>query len=483
MKETIENQTFIIFGSTGDLARRKLFPALYTLFKQNVITGSIPIIAVSRRELSADQFIGLLEPETFMPRADRETLSRFFAGVHYCRMNIEAQEGIAGFSTLLSRLDNQGGCRGNKTFYFATPAEKFDPATQILKMSGALAGQGTKKVVFEKPFGSDLASARKLNECIRSVFDEERIFRIDHYLGKELVQNIMVFRFANPLYNDLWNNAFIDNVQITIAETLGVETRGRYYDKSGAVRDMLQNHLLQILSLVGMEAPTSLSADDIRDRKVALLKAVQPVQPEAVVAGQYSGGLINGNAVASYREEPDVSSDSHTETYIAAKALINNDRWKGVPFYLRTGKRLKERYSDVVLVLKDTACRLFQSNAGQTCPNIIRIRIQPDEGIAVRFNAKIPGAEVKLQPVHMDFCHKCTFEHNTPEAYELLIEQILRGNQTLFTRWDEVEQNWKIVAPLLQSAGEKHHFYASGTEGPAEANTLLEKEGRRWIDK
>ena len=481
MEEKIQNQMIVIFGATGDLTKRKLIPALYSLYKKGTIDANIPIICTSRRPINKNQYLDTLGLNEFIPDTNTETFSTFVKNIHYLSLDLKSKEGMADFFNALMSLDSEYNCGGNKVFYLATSPEMFDPVTKILNECKISENAGWKRVIYEKPFGSDLTSARKLNECIRPVFSEKEIYRIDHYLGKELVQNILVFRFANSLYNNLWNNRYIDNVQITISETVGVETRGQYYDKAGAIRDMLQNHMMQIVTLVGMEAPESISADGIRDAKVNLLKSLVPIQTEDVLLGQYDSGTIDGKGVAAYREELNVSPTSKTETFVALKILINNERWKGVPFYLRTGKRLKNRYSEVVLSLKDISCKLFCDECTDRNPNIIHIRIQPHEGIAVRFNAKLPGAEIKLHPVLMNYCQKCQFEHNTPEAYELLLEQILRGNQTLFTRWDEVEESWKFVEPLLEISNKNISMYKSGSEGPKEADMLLEKNGHKWI--
>jgi glucose-6-phosphate 1-dehydrogenase len=356
--------------------------------------------------------------------------------------------------------------------------------TEKMKKGGLLQGKGWKRVVYEKPFGYDLKSARKLNRCVTSVFQEKEIYRIDHYLGKELVQNILVLRFANSLFEQIWNKKFIDHIQITIAEKVGVGERGRYYDHVGAVRDMVQNHLLQVLSLVAMEPPVSIQADAIRDKKVKVLRVLRKSKPSDIVIGQYGRGKVDGKTVKAYREEAFVNANSDTETFAALKVCLDNKRWKGVPFYIRTGKRLKERLAEVNLVLKDVACKLFCSNETFFGPNIVSLRIQPQEGFAVRFNVKKPGPVLYPFPVSMEFSHKAEFGMNTPEAYKILLHEIMLGSQTLFTRWDGVEESWKFADRLLKIVKNKtKNFpnYRAGTFGPKEAEDLLHRDGRNWI--
>jgi glucose-6-phosphate 1-dehydrogenase len=357
----------------------------------------------------------------------------------------------------------------------------FERVITIINRAGLIQGQGWRRVAFEKPFGYDTPSAKQLNDAITDVFGEDQIYRIDHYLGKELVQNILTLRFANALFENVWNCDFIDHVQITVAEQGGVETRGGYYDKSGAVRDMLQNHLLQILCLTAMDSPSSLQADAIHNQKIKVLNAIRSPESTDLVLGQYGPG----NHKPGYRQEHDVPEDSKTETFIAARLYIDNKRWKDVPFYLRTGKALAKRYAEVNVVLKDVSCPLFSQN-GVCLPrsNVITIRIQPDEGISVRFNAKKPGASIALQEVAMDFCHHCLFALNTPEAYEVLLQHLMEGDQTLFTRWDSVLASWEYidqVKTLLNS--QKHRFpnYEAGSMGPKETDSLLANLGHQWI--
>jgi len=482
-KKISDNSMIIIFGATGNLAKRKLIPAFYHLYAKEVARENVPIVCIARKLITKDQFAALLNPEEFIPEANQKTLSEFLGQVYYYPMDLQKDTAYSDFAEFISKVDDTHNCKGRRIFYLALPPSLFEPAVGILQSSNLLNGEGWKRVVFEKPFGYDLASARELNKCIYSVFKEEEIYRIDHYLGKEAVQNILALRFANSIFEEVWDNRFIDHVQITVAEKIGIETRGAYYDRAGAIRDMVQNHLLQVLSLAAMESPGSLNADDIRDEKVRVLRALEKIRPEDVVVGQYGQGTIDGEKVLPYRKERLVSPGSETETYAALKVSINNKRWKRVPFYLRTGKRLVASYAEIDLVLKDVSYRLFPKQEPGGLPNVITIRIQPDEGVAISFNAKHPGYEMKLHPATMEFCRLCQFDINSPEAYETLLYEIMSGDQTLFTRWDGVEASWRYMEPVLRIVkNRKKEFpnYAAGTFGPEEAERLIKRDGREW---
>ncbi len=469
----------VLFGATGDLTKRKLVPALYNLYSRG-INRNIPVVCVGRREITKDEFIKLLEINQFIPKANKKILSQFLRSIEYVQLDF-SEKNPSQFEKSIGKIDKKYDCKGNRAFYLATPPNLFEIITNILHKGSLLKGKGWKRVVYEKPFGYDLNSARKLNKCINAVFNEKQIYRIDHYLGKELVQNIMVLRFANSVFEQIWNNKFIDHVEITLSETVGVESRGKYYEKSGVMRDMVQNHALQILSLTAMEQPKSISDADIHNEKVKVFNALQKLKPDELVLGQYDKGVVLGKKITPYKKEPDVAADSTTSTYAALKVFINNKRWSRVPFYIRTGKSLGKTYEEVNLVLKDAVCGLFCGDKDIKGKNVVTIRVKPDEGISIRFNSKIPGT-MKLHPVKMDFCHECEFGVNTPAAYEKLLHEIFLGDQTLFTRWDEVESSWKFIDPILKIAEKKKPFlYKAGSTGPKEAEELLKKDGHEWI--
>lgn len=477
----IDDMMIVIFGSTGDLTRRKLIPALYKLHIHRQLKSNIPIVCIGRRPLDNKGFIDLLQISKFMPKADKASLSSFLKRIRYIKAEL-TDDGSKALGAGIRKIQKQCKC-SNMMLYLAVPPNLFIPTVDVMKQSGMLSGAGWRRAVFEKPFGSDHASAKKLNRHISPIFKEQDIYRVDHYLGKELVQNIMVFRFANTMFEEIWNRDFVDHVQITLSETVGVETRGTYYDQAGAIRDMIQSHLLQVMALTAMEPPLTNSADDIRDEKVKIFKSLR--RPKEVVVGQYGAGKVGGKKVAAYRKEDKVHPHSNTETYAAVKVMIDNKRWKGVPFYLRTGKRMEKKYSEINLVLKDVACELFCEERKYQGPNVITIRIQPEEGILIHFNAKVPGQGIKLQSVDMEFCHTCLFGLATPEAYETILRDIMRGDQTLFTRWDGVEGCWKYVDPVMKLASRKKKKfpnYTAGSTGPKEADELMKKDNREWIN-
>lgn len=473
-----EDIFIIIFGATGDLTKRELIPALFYLFSKNQITKKTRIIGVARKPFSKTEFIKHLSLNEFIPNADEKNLKNFTEILDYFSMDF-TNPNIKELRAYINRYQEKLGVN-NKIFYLAISPALFKVVVEIIQSSNLLDGRGWKRVIIEKPFGHNLVSARELNKYISSVFDEKDIYRIDHFLAKELVENIMVFRFANTIFEQIWYNKFVDNIQITVAETLGVELRAGYYDKAGAIRDMVQNHILQILSLVAMESPNSMDPDDIRDQKVKVFRAIQKVKPEDVVVGQYTQGSIQGKKVVGYREEPGILKNSKTETYAAIKFIINNYRWRGVPFYIRTGKKLNKKHAEVNVVLKDVACDLFCLNKKTPSQNVITLRIQPYEGISIKFNTKLPGHGMTLYPTTMDFCHKCKFGINTPEAYEHLLYDVIIGDKTLFTRWDGNEASWKIIDPIIKNL-KSPELYPIGSEGPIAAEKMLKKDGKKWI--
>jgi glucose-6-phosphate 1-dehydrogenase len=475
----------VVFGGTGDLARRKLLPAMF----QRDVAGQLPdeavIIGTARGKLSTEGFVtlGRKSIEEHVPDGERDTeaLDRFLARLRYVSMDADGEAGWPDLVDVLQPLQDR-----IIVFYLATGPALFGPICERIGQFG-LAG-GEARVVVEKPVGRDLASARAVNEAIGKVFPEERIYRIDHYLGKETVQNLMALRFANGLFEPLWNAAHIDHVQITVAESLGVEGRAGYYDTAGALRDMVQNHMLQLLCLVAMEPPARLDADAVRDEKLKVLRALKPVADALVhnvVRGQYRAGASAGGAVPGYLEELG-EADSTTETFVAIKAGVENWRWAGVPFYLRTGKRLAERVSEIVITLRPIPHSVFETSAGPIAENRLIIRLQPDEGVKLWLMIKDPGpGGMRLRQMPLDMSFSSAFRVRNPDAYERLVLDVVRGNQTLFMRRDEVEAAWTWIDPILEAwgqSGEAPKTYTAGTWGPSAAIALIERDGRTWAD-
>jgi len=487
--------TLVIFGATGDLTHRKLMPAFYDLEFKNALHKDFKVIGFARRNKSNESYreeiLNSIKKFSKM-KINEEVWKRLEKKIYYHQSEFYDFNGYKKLDKFMGAIAGEKSKNCNKVFYLAAASEFFEVIVNNLKKAGLAfksdEGDAYNRVVFEKPFGRDLKSAKKLNGIIRGVFNENQIFRIDHYLAKELVQNLLVLRFANSIFEPLWNKKYIDHVQITVAEELGVDARGGYYDKSGALRDIMQNHMLQLITLVAMELPVSLNADDIRQEKVKVLRSIEPFSVKDVknlaVRGQYDSGKINNEKIKSYRNEVGVAKNSHTETFAALKLKIDNLRWSGVPFYMRTGKRLNERVAEISIVFKKTPSVLFHQHMEGLDPNMLIIRIQPDEGISLQFNAKIPGPRMLIEPVRMDFCHECKFGPNSPEAYERLIHDVMVGGSTLFTRWDEVEYSWKII-DIIQKAWKKKKIklpnYNPGSWGPKEADNLIQKDGRKWI--
>ncbi len=495
-RRQIEPCTVVIFGASGDLTARKLIPALYHLALENALPTPYRIIGFARRDKTDDSFRAeLREALNQFSRTkpvNEEVWSKFAANLSYCQADIAD---AAGYQKLKALIDQSGDVRlkTNLLFYLATNPSQFGEISQHLSQVGLLQkceqGGCMQRLVVEKPFGHDLPSARELNaELIRHAH-ETQIFRIDHYLGKETVQNILTFRFSNSIFEHLWNRDTVDHVQITVAEKLGVGSRGGYYEESGAMRDMVQNHVLQVLSLIGMEPPVSLEAESVRDEKVKLLKSIRPMTPaeiaKNIVRGQYFAGDVDGDARPAYRSEPKVNPKSNVETFVAMKLWIDNWRWSGVPFYIRTGKNLPVSASEVRIQFKPAPNILFAAKSGvKLDPNSLTLRLQPNEGITIRFNGKVPGAATKLQPVRMRFSYDSEFGAYTPEAYERLLLEAIAADATLFIRRDEVETAWGIVDAIRNSWTSRpltnREFYLAGTWGPTAADELLANDGREW---
>ncbi|MBI4642704.1 MAG: glucose-6-phosphate dehydrogenase [Deltaproteobacteria bacterium] len=489
-----EPTVFVIFGAGGDLAWRKLIPALYNLFLDRWLPEKFLILGQGHRHLSDAEFSHQLRQgvDKFSRRGKTEDAAWDLFAVHltFIASELDDSQGYTQLAKDLAVKDKEWNVRANRVFYLAVPPPMIGVVTRELAKARLNLDRQQARIVVEKPFGQDLASARELNRTLAQTFDESQIFRIDHYLGKETVQNILAFRFANTLFEPVWSRRYIDHVQITVAEQVGVENRGHYYDAAGALRDMIQNHLLQILCLIAMEPPISFNADEVRNKKVDVLKAVRPILPEQVqhfaVRGQYGAGWIEGQHIPGYRAEPNVAPDSATETYAAVKLLVDNWRWQGVPFYLRTGKRLQARISEVSIQFRPVPHHTFPATAVLDWrPNRLIIAIQPEEGILLRFEAKYPGPTMRLSPVIMQFYYREAFRTIPPEAYETLLLDIMRGDATLFMRADQAEAAWAVLTPVLETWGAIRPTdfpnYQAGTWGPEAADILIAQDGRNWV--
>ena len=494
-RQAVEPCSIVVFGASGDLTARKLVPALYHLFKERQMPATFRIIGFARREKTDESWRAELREAlgqfSRTKPVDDAVWREFAANVCYCQGDLTDP---AGYARLRERLESFGQpeLRRHLLFYLAISPSQFGPAVEQLRQAGLLdreGGPGWQRVVVEKPFGHDLVSAQALNAELTRFAQERQIYRIDHYLGKETVQNILMFRFSNSIFERVWNRETVDHVQITVSEKLGVGGRGGYYEEAGALRDMMQNHLLQVLALVAMEPPVSLAAESVRDEKVKLLKSIRPLLPEQVarqvVRGQYLGGIMDGQPQPGYRQETRVQPESNVETYVALKLFIDNWRWSGVPFYLRTGKCLPLSASEVRVQFRPTPNVLFAAACGPKLdPNALTLRLQPDEGIHLRFNGKVPGAAVRVRPVRMHFSYVAEFGAYTPEAYERLLLEAIAGDATLFIRRDEVETAWQIADAVRAGWEGKElvpeEFYAAGTWGPSAADELVARGGHTW---
>jgi glucose-6-phosphate 1-dehydrogenase len=484
MRRPPEPFALTIFGASGDLTQRKLMPALYSLVFRGLLPDAFAILGVSRMEAGDDVFREHMRQAVIDHSRDEfreDVWQQLGERLFFVTADVSAA-GSEALAARLDELDETHGTSGNRVYYLAVPPKAFGPI--VTALGNARKASGWTRLIVEKPFGTDLASGRELNELVHNYFEEQEIYRIDHYLGKETVQNMLVLRFANGIFEPIWNRQFIDHVQITVAESLGVEGRGDFYDETGAMRDVVQNHMLQLVALTAMEPPIDFEAEAVRNEKVKVLKAMHTPGPKHVARGQYGPGFIEGAPVPGYREEDGVTPDSETETYVAAKLYVDNWRWADTPFYIRTGKRLPRRETTIAIQFKRAPHPPFEVDDEEGLrPNVLLIHIQPDEGVSLAVGAKVPGQGVSIRTVHMDFLYGGAFRVGLPEAYERLILDCLLGDATLFTRADEVEEQWALVDAMLAPwQRDRPHFpnYGAGTWGPHSADELLQRDGRSW---
>ena len=477
---------FVIFGGTGDLTKRKLIPALFSLMKEGRLSDEISIVLVGRRNKDANEYKKeLLEFVKVYSRYQlkNDDWSIFSEKIKYSKFDFIDED--KGYPALAKTLENYD----NRIFYLAVASEFFETIIKKLKKYNLIEiDKGFQRIMIEKPFGSSLESARKLNKSITKIIPEKKIFRVDHYLGKEMIQNILSIRFGNSIFEPLWNHHYIDNIQIISTETIGVESRGGYFDNTGIIKDMLQNHILQMLALIAMEPPVDLEPESIRNEKVKVLKSLRLFDKksarENIIKGQYNRGIVEGREVPAYREEERIAKNSNTETFIALKINVDNFRWAGVPFYIKTGKRLDSKTTEIVVQFKKLPGVNFYKNLNNGEPNLLVIRIQPEEGVFLQINAKSPEVSL-IEPVRVEYCHSCRVDHNSPEAYEQIILEAIRNNSSIFTRWDELECSWNFEKSIRESfKGIEPNYpnYMAGSKGPDEAVELLKREGRMWWD-
>src|SRR3954449_5594370 len=482
--------TMVIFGASGDLAQRKLLPALYNLAHEGALPERFNLIGASRREQTDDEYREAMKESiesNSRRRPDAQVLEGLLERMRYVSVPFDDSEAYGTLGKVIEELDADAGQPLARMYYLSTAPDFFSVIAEELKKAGLHRhDKADVRVVIEKPFGTDLESARALQKTISSVFRERQVFRIDHYLGKETVQNVMAFRFANLMFEPVWNRNYIDHVQITAAEDIGIGSRAGYYDSSGALRDLVQNHMMQLLALLCMEPPSSFDADKVRDEKVKILDAITPPTPEQVadmtVRAQYTAGTPGGEDVPGYLEEEDVPDDSQTETYAALRLEVHNWRWEGVPFFLRTGKRLSRKTTEIAVQLKPVPHLAFVSDGSVGVqPNLLILAVQPNEGVSLSLGAKIPGSRMRIRPVNMEFLYGSSFMSQSPEAYERLIQDAIRGEATLFTRDDEVIAQWSIIDPILKAWNEGQppkSMYAAGSPGPPQADELIAP--RKW---
>jgi len=488
--------TFVVFGASGDLTHRKLIPALFRLSKQKLLHPRTAIVGFARRAFTNQTFREEMRKAIAPTEASTAEWERFAETLYYVPGAFEDHNAFRALGQLLTEIEEKRGIPGNRIFYFATPPAAYAPLIRNIGAAG-LARRAIReeraapweRVIIEKPFGHDLESARELNALVHTVFAERQIFRIDHYLGKETVQNILVFRLGNGIFEPLWNNRYVEQVQITVAESVGIEGRSEYFEAAGISRDIFQNHMMQLLTLTAMEPPARFEADSVRDEKAKVLRTLHPMSPEEVardtVRGQYIAGAVGGTPVPGYREEQGVSPRSQTETYMAARIHVDNWRWSGVPFFLRTGKRLAKRATEIAIVFRQPPFSLFRSAGCETLEaNVLRLRIQPDEGISLSFGSKSPGQALHIDPVQMDFYYLTSFGQDPPDAYERLLLDCNLGDSTLCARRDEVELAWEFVDGILNTWNRDQNpplvTYPAGTWGPPEADELAHRFGYHW---
>jgi glucose-6-phosphate 1-dehydrogenase len=475
----------VIFGASGDLTHKKLMPALYALMFRRLLPAKFAIVGVARTDGDDDAFRNDMKQAVQQHARDEfreDVWDELAQNMHYVATDFADEGGENKLQELLTKCDEERGLGGNRVYYLAVPPGAFP--TIVDALGKRRSSSGWTRLIVEKPFGHDLASAKELNAMLWQHFDEQEIFRIDHYLGKETVQNMNALRFANGIFEPIWNRQFIDHVQITVAESIGIEGRAGYYESAGAIRDIFQNHLLQLLALTAMEPPIDFTAESVRNEKVKVLKALHTPGPKSVVRGQYGRGFIEGEEVVGYREEEGVAADSMTETFVAAKLYVDNWRWADTPFYVRMGKRLARRETTIAIQFKRAPHPPFQETTSEGMrPNVLLVHVQPDEGVSLAIGAKVPGQGMTIRTVHMDFLYGGAFRTGMPEAYERLVLDTLLGDGTLFTRADEVEEQWLLVDAIVAAwQRDRPSFpnYAAGTWGPPSADDLVHRDGRSW---
>jgi glucose-6-phosphate 1-dehydrogenase len=485
LRRTPEPCALVIFGASGDLTQKKLFPALYSLAFRKLLPDRFAVLGVARTEETDEEFQERMKEAVQQHGRDefrQDVWDALAAGMRYVATDFGDEGGQDEVASALEELDRERGLQGNRVYYLAIPPSVFP--TVVRALGKRRTPDGWMRLIVEKPFGHDLQSACALTDAIQEHFTEDEVFRIDHYLGKETVQNMLALRFANGIFEPIWNRQFIDHVQVTVAESIGIEARAGYYEQAGAIRDIFQNHLLQLLAITAMEPPIDFTAESVRNEKVKVLRAMHTPGPKSVVRGQYGRGFVEGEEVPAYREEDGVDPQSMTETYVAAKLYVDNWRWADTPFYVRMGKRLPRRETTIAIQFKRAPHPPFEeTSADGLRPNVLLVHIQPDEGVSLAIGAKVPGQGMTIRTVHMDFLYGGAFRTGMPEAYERLILDCMVGDATLFTRTDEVMEQWKlvdaVVAPWLRDRPSFPN-YAAGTWGPLSADELLHRDGRSW---